>query len=167
MKLTKATPADLPAVCAFYRAVCEAMERGGLDMWHWGEYPSEAIVTADVRKGDLYLYREEERILGCVAINREQDEDYASLPWREEGEAGLFHRLAVAPDMQGRHLAGEMLTQVEEILRAQGCAVLRGDVYGGNAKALRLYERMGLRKVGAFRQDWGWEYPFYGLEKRL
>ena len=167
MKLTRAIEADIPAVCGFYRAVCEAMERGGLDMWHWGEYPSEAIVTADVRKGDLYLYREEERILGCVAINREQDEDYASLPWREEGEAGLFHRLAVAPDMQGRHLAGEMLTQVEEILRAQGCAVLRGDVYGGNAKALRLYERMGLRKVGAFRQEWGWEYPFYGLEKRL
>ena len=45
--------------------------------------------------------------------------------------------------------------------------VLRGDVYGGNAKALRLYEREGLKKVGAFRQEWGWAYPFYGLEKRL
>ena len=43
MKLAKATPADLPAVCAFYRAVCEAMERGGLDMWHWGEYPNGDI----------------------------------------------------------------------------------------------------------------------------
>ena len=167
MKLTKATPADLPAVCAFYRAVCEAMERSGLDMWHWGEYPNGDILAEDVRKGWLYMVREEGRILACVVVNQEAEDDYAGLPWREDGKAGLFHRLAVAPDMQGRHLAGAMLAQVEDILRAWGCAVLRGDVYGGNAKALRLYEREGLRKVGAFRQEWGWAYPFYGLEKRL
>ena len=167
MKLTQATAADIPAVCEFYRRVIAAMLAGGLDMWHWGEYPSEEILTRDIRKGDLYLYREEGRVLACVAVNQEAEDDYAGLPWQEEGKVGLFHRLAVTPECQGRHLAEGVMEGVKDVLRAQGCTVLRGDVYGGNPRALRLYQRIGMNFIGAFRQEWGWAHAFHAMETRL
>ena len=167
MMLTKAVPADLPAVCDFYQRVIASMLAGGLDMWHWGEYPNEAVLTEDVRQGWLYMVREEGRILACVAVNQEAEEDYAGLPWREEGQVGLFHRLSVAPESQGKHLAEGVMEGVKDILRAQGCTVLRGDVYGGNPKAMRLYQRIGMNFIGTFREDWGWEHVFHAMEKRI
>lgn len=164
--LTKATAADLPAICSVYRAACENMEAEGLDLWHWGVYPNEAIVREDVEKGWLYVCREGEAVLGCVCVNQVQAEEYASIPWQYEGHVGLFHRIAVSPLAQGRGLARLMLRDVEDILRAQGCTVLRGDVYSGNAKALRLYDRMGMRHAGQFRDKWCPD-PFFALEKRL
>ena len=80
---------------------------------------------------------------------------------------GVETSIYVRRDLRRLGLGRALHGALEEILRLQGCVVLRGDVYGGNAKALRLYEREGLKKVGAFRQEWGWAYPFYGLEKRL
>ncbi len=164
--LEKATMADFMEACEVYRAACENMEREGLDLWHWGVYPTAEIVEQDIRRGWLYLWREDETVLGVVCINRLQAEEYASIPWAYEGEVGLFHRIAVSPKAQGKGLAQKMLACVEDILRAQSCTVLRGDVYSGNPKALRLYDRMGMRQAGQFRDQWCPE-PFVALEKAL
>ncbi|MGN0778431.1 MAG: GNAT family N-acetyltransferase [Aristaeellaceae bacterium] len=167
MKLTQATAADIPAVCAFYQRVIASMIAGGLTMWKWGEYPSEAVLTEDIRQGWLYMVQEEGHILACVAVNQIAEDDYANLPWQEEGKVGLFHRLAVAPESQGKHLAEGVMEGVKDVLRAQGCTVLRGDVYGGNPKALRLYQRIGMNFICTFRQDWGWAHAFHAMEKRI
>lgn len=166
--LEKATMADFVEACTVYRDACENMEREGLDLWHWGMYPTAEIVEEDIRQGWLHLWREDETVLGVVCINRLQAEEYASIPWAYEGEAGLFHRIAVSPKAQGKGLAREMLACVEDILRAQGCTVLRGDVSCHNAKALRLYAKTGLRQAGKFHTDWCEEPDFaWGLEKEL
>ena len=164
--LIQAAEADIPALCSVYRAACENMEAEGLDLWHWGEYPNENIVREDVRQGWLYLCREGADVLGCVCVNQIQADEYAAIPWQFDGQAGLFHRIAISPLAQGKGLARRMLSAVEDILRTQGCTVLRGDVYSLNHKALRLYARFGMRQAGKFRDQFCPE-PFIAIEKEL
>ena len=164
--LEKAVKADYEAVCSLYREACEGMEQDGLDLWHWGEYPSAEIVEEDIRRGEMYVVRGEKGLLGCVCVNRTGDPEYAAVPWQFEGEAGLFHRIAVSRAAQGQGLAGRMLTEVEDILRGMGCTVLRGDVSAANHKALKLYARMGMTRPGSFNPEWG-NGMFYALEMKL
>lgn len=51
--------------------------------------------------------------------------------------------LAIAPDFEGRGLAGALLAHAETQARAQGCTRLTLSVFPGNARARALYERHG------------------------
>lgn len=164
--LEKATMADFAELCRLYEAVCGAMEATGLRQWHWGRYPAPQDVEEDLRQGWLYVYREEGEILCAMAVNQEQDPLYADIPWRYAGTPGLFHRVAVSPAAQGKGLARRALHEVEDILRAQGCTVLRGDTFSLNRNALRLYERLGMEKAGELHFA-GFAEPFIALEKKL
>ena len=163
-----ATPSDLESVCELYRAACEAMEQSGLDFWHWSDYPSETIIAHDIEQGWCYLWEEGGAILGAVCVNESQPADHAGIPWSYPGKAGHFQRVAVAPQSQGQGIARKMLTAVEDVLRARGCAVIHGDVFFRNERALRLYDRLGMRHAGSFPVNWS-ALPGYAiaLEKQL
>lgn len=166
--LRLATSADLQAVCALYCAACEAMAQSSLDIWHWGEYPSEAIITRDIDNGWCYLWEEDGAMLGAVCVNETQPADHAGIAWLYPGRAGHFQRVAVAPLAQGRGIARKMLSATEDVLRSRGCQVIHGDVFSRNERALRLYARLGMRHAGTFPVDWS-DTPGHAiaLEKQL
>ena len=166
MHLTRAVQADMADVCALYQAVVAAMEAAGLDQWEWGRYPSEEIVATDIAKGEMYILREDAEIIAAVCINQVQDAEYAQLDWHYGIKPGLFHRLAIAPHCQGRGLGYQVLTDVCDVLRAQGCDCLRCDTYSHNSAALRLYDRFGMRRAKQFFFPWK-EDPFVPFEKPL
>lgn len=166
--LRPAVTADLEAVCALYRSTCEAMAQSGLDLWHWGDYPNEAIITRDIANGWCFLWEEEGAILGAVCVNESQPADHAGILWLYPGKPGHFQRVAVAPSAQGRGIARKMLTAAEDVLRARGCAVIHGDVFSLNERALHLYDRLGMRRAGTFPVNWS-ALPGHAiaLEKQL
>lgn len=166
MQLTRAVQADYEAVCTLYQAVIAAMEASGLDQWQWGVYPSAEIVADDINQGEMYVLREEGEIIAAVCVNQVQDEEYAQLDWHFGVNPGLFHRLAIAPDCQGRGLGRVVLDGVCDILRDMGCDCLRCDTYSRNAAALRLYDRFGMRRARQFHFPWK-EAPFVPFEKPL
>ena len=57
MELIRATEQELDELLAFYRHVTDHMEEKGLQQWHWGRYPSEAMIQEDIGRGDLYYMR--------------------------------------------------------------------------------------------------------------
>ena len=166
--LRQAKAADYAIACDIYRAACEGMERAGLDLWHWGQYPSAEIVEEDVREGWLYLWEEEGEILGCIALNHLGDPAYEQITWQHEGKVGFFHRVAVSPLSQGKGIARRMMQNAQQILRDQGYTVMRGDVSRHNLKAIALYTKSGFCQVGKFHADWC-EAPdvAWGLEMEL
>ena len=56
--------------------------------------------------------------------------------------------LDVAPAWRRRGLAGRMMSDVEEQVRAAGAVGMALHVYNGNPGAIRFYERMGYSRVG-------------------
>ena len=166
MLLTKATQADFAPVCALYRAVCAAMNAAGNDQWVWGEYPNEDFLRKTLDADTLYVAREDDRLLCAVTVDTNFDPEYAQVNWLFGTKPGAFHRLAIAPEAQGMGLGRKIIADICEILRAQGCDVLRIDTYSPNENAQKLYAAIGMRKAGEVR-FFHREQPFHCFELPL
>ena len=132
MLLTKATAADFDAICALYEAVCAGMADSASPQWVWGEYPNEEFLRKSLDAGTLYIAKEDEKLLCAVTIDTCFDEEYESVNWLFGVKPGAFHRLAIAPDQQGKGLGKQVVEAVCDILRSQSCDTLRIDTYSNN-----------------------------------
>ena len=161
MMLEIAGMQDLEAVCALYQATCQEMQEAGLNQWNWGEYPSRDIVRDDLEAGRLYVARREGVLSCAVAVDREQEEQYAQVDWLFGQRPGSFHRFAVAQEWRGQGLGRRLLGEIREILREMGCDCLRCDTSAENARALHLYESEGMRRAGNvhYPPDLSKDYP--------
>ena len=149
MELIRAAEGDLQELLNLYERVAAEMEKSGLRQWHWGVYPTEEMIRDDVVQGLMYIQRIDGVIAGAVAVFNGIDEpEYAEVPWTCGVNPGYFHRLAVDPAMQGMGIAGGILDDVQQILRGQGCDSVRCDTNDKNARARRLYEKMGFSACG-------------------
>lgn len=168
--LIKAEAKDLQEICELYQATVKAMEDSGLTQWHWGIYPTEAMLAEDIELRRLYKMTDNGRIAACVMLGTDVDPEYDKVNWIFGTRPGLFHRLAVHPDFQGRGVGGMVLDDAEQILRDWGCDSLRCDTNADNERALKMYESRGMRRCGTC--TWGehthaTNKTFYCLEKRL
>ena len=148
LELIRAAGRDLDDLLTFYRIVADNMEEKGLQHWHWGRYPSEEIIRADIAAGNLYYMLEGDAIAAAVVLMVGQEPEYDDLSWSCGVRPGIFHRLAVHPSMQGAGLGGIVLDDVLQILRRSGCDCARCDTAEKNVHAIRLYEKMGFRRCG-------------------
>ena len=166
MTLERAVQSDFEAVCALYEKTIAAMHASGLRQWTWGRYPAADIVQEDIDKGWLYIAREGGEIVCAVCVNQVQDAEYAAIDWHYGVNPGLFHRLAISPDCQGRGHGRAALDAVCRILRDMGCDCLRCDTYSLNSAALRCYDGFGMRRATPFHFPWKQE-PFIPFEKPI
>ncbi|MDD6050761.1 MAG: GNAT family N-acetyltransferase [Clostridiales bacterium] len=148
MMLMKATAADFSAVCVLYRTICDQMAADDSPQWVWGVYPSDDILQESLAAGTLYVAREGETLLAAVTVDTCFEPEYEGVNWLFGTRPGAFHRLAIAPDQQGRGLGRKLLNDVMALLRDLGCDALRIDTYATNLHAQRLYESCGMRKAG-------------------
>ena len=145
MELIRATEQELDELLAFYRHVTDHMEEKGLQQWHWGRYPSEAMIREDIGRDDLYYMRVDGILAAAVVLMTGQEPEYDALHWSCGVRPGIFHRLAVHPSMQAAGLGGLVLDDVMQILRRSGCDCARCDTSEKNRHAIRLYEKLGFR----------------------
>lgn len=146
--LVKASQADYSAICALYEKVCRHMLEQGNRQWRWGGYPNGDLVQQDLDSQTLYIVREEGEILCAVCVVPQDDREHQGINWLFGGKVGMFHRLAIAPDAQGKGLGRKVMEEVIGILRAQGCDCLRCDTFCENHHALKLYRGLGMRDAG-------------------
>nr|MBR4280787.1 GNAT family N-acetyltransferase [Clostridia bacterium] len=166
MMLTKATINDFSAVCSLYEAVCAGMAGSESPQWVWGDYPNEDFLHRSLDAGTLYVAHEDGKLLCAVTIDTNFDPEYADVNWLYGGKPGAFHRLAIAPEYQGKGLGRKIIANVCDILRSQGCDTLRIDTYSNNEAAQKLYAAIGMRKAGEVR-FFHRELPFHCYELPL
>ncbi|MDH4051847.1 MAG: GNAT family N-acetyltransferase [Rubrivivax sp.] len=85
--------------------------------------------------------------VGCGATRRAAGADW-----------GEVKRMFVLPAHRGRHVASRLLATLEQRLAASGASWARLETGRDQPEALRLYERSGYRRCGAFGG-----YPDNGL----
>ena len=166
MILRLAREDDLPALYKLYRTVCEHLKSEGTEQWSWGKYPNKEIIEEDVRAGRLYCLYGEQGMIISVAVGTETTPAYEDVNWLFGVRPGVFHRLAVHPDLQDRGLGRKAFADVESILVYLGCDSLRCDAGEDNTRAARFYASMGLRKVGTVKRA-DRKVPYCCYEKRL
>ncbi len=166
MRVEQATIDDLTEIAALYDDVADALQRSPTNWagWRKGVYPTRAEAEAALPNGTLYILRDATGAIAATAIlNHDQPEPYLALAWpiAATGDAvAVVHTFMTRPDSLRRGFGAQMLRQLHDLAKAQGCRCVRLDTYQHNGPAKALYEKLGYQRVGLVDLGFG----AYGLD---
>ena len=162
--IVQSTEKDLLDVMYIYKACVEDMNRNGLFNWNTA-YPDFHNVIEDLRKGSIYIYKENHVSLGVVCLNEEQPEEYFQLKWKYPPPCLVVHRLAVHPKFRNRKLGEKLMNFAGELAQKRGYNSIRLDAITVNPSAMKLYKKAGYEQTGtiffSYQKD-----PFMCMERK-
>ena len=173
MRLELATQNDFDAIITFYDDVTERTpEMTTYARWQKGKHPTEEGINAYINEGSMYLYRDNGKIVGAMAVTMYQSEDYHAIDWSQQvadDEVAVIHILAVSPDSQGKGIGSEMIRETIRIALSKGMQAIRLDALASNTPAHKLYERLGFEYRGKqhlYAENTGWtDFYFFELKQ--
>ena len=119
----------------------------------------------------MYLYKENDTIVGAMAVTMYQGEDYHAIEWAkhvEDNEASVIHILAVNPDYQGTGVGAEMIREAINLSVDSGMKSIRLDALASNTPAHKIYKRIGFEYRGKqhlYAENTGWtDFLFFELK---
>jgi len=157
MIFRNAIDSDLPQIASLYRAAI------GTPGCTWNEsYPGAFELEHDFSSGNLYVLSEGETVIGAVSVvsPNELDDAYA---WDAQN-AKEIARVVISQDYRGRGLAVQMLSQLFEKLKQEGCAAIHLSAACCNTAAIKTYQRLDFAFLA---QAHLYGHQFYLCEKKL
>ncbi len=113
----------------------------------------------------MYLGEIDDQIASVFVLNQDCDEEYKNGNWQYTGcSYYVVHRLCVNPVFQGKGVGSGTMLMIEKLLREKGIETIRLDAFSLNPAALRMYEKLGYKKVGEVIWRKG---LFYLFEKKI
>ena len=150
--IRKATHRDIDAICAIYDAIHTEEEAGHAAIgWLRGIYPTKETACRALEADDLFVMVEEDNIIACGRINREQVDCYAEGKWHYDAapeEVMVLHTLVVDPALSHKGYGAAFLRFYEEFSKEHGCSYLRIDTNERNARARAFYKKHGYWEAG-------------------
>ncbi|WP_455539110.1 GNAT family N-acetyltransferase [Terrisporobacter sp.] len=133
----------------------------------WDEnYPKDKDFIKDIEGGDLYVYKEEDKIRGFVCINYMEPVEYDDLNWSKDEKCMVIHRMAVNSRFRNKGIGTKLMNFAEEVAMKNGVNYLKTDTYSMNTKMNSLFKKCNYKLVG--QMDFmGKEKPFNCYEKML
>ena len=170
MKINRATTENYESIIVFYDDVTDRtpdMER--FARWQKGKHPTHDGIRAYIEEGSMYLYKENDTIVGAMAVTMYQGTDYHAIEWSrqvQDNEVAVIHILAVSPDCQGKGIGAEMVREAIRRAQKSGMKAVRLDALASNTPAHRLYKSLGFEYRGQqhlYAENTGWT-DFYFFE---
>lgn len=165
IQIIKANPSDFQDVIELISACRQDLNDAGIHQWD-EQYPNPDGVARDLVDGKLYFASLEEKQVGMIVLNQDQEAEYSQIPWRYPGPCLVVHRLCVSPSCQGWGLGSALMRFAAQHAMDSGCASIRLDVYSGNPDAVRFYHTLGYTIAGQFTYP-SRSLPFHCMEKSI
>ncbi len=141
IRFRPARSADLPRVVEIYLSAYRALGR------YYYQNPDEA------RDYLRWCYEEEPEGFTVAETNGKIVGFISVHTWGEgQGRQGEIVEIAVDPAWQGHGLGKRLLQHAEEYARQRGCQQLFLWVGRENARAIRLYQKLGYEEVGRYER---------------
>jgi len=170
MIIHQATQADFKAVVAFYEdVIARTPGIAQYAQWHKDKHPTTEGLRSFIESKNLYVYKEDESIVGAFVLTMYQTKEYRGVDWRlqvADDEAAVIQTLATSPDRQGAGIGAKMVHEAARLARDHGMKVLRLDATATNTPVHKLYERLGFEWRGQqhlYAENNGW-LDFYFFE---
>ena len=172
MKLYRATIENYESIIAFYDDVTDRTpEIATFARWSKRKHPTLEGLKAYIEEGSMYLYKENDTIIGAMAVTMYQGEDYHAIEWSQQvadNKTAVIHILAVSPDYQGKGFGSEMVREAIRLAQDNGMQAIRLDALASNIPAHRMYERLGFEYRGKqhlYAENTGWtDFYFFELK---
>ena len=159
------TPAELDVIHALAHACRKHMRQNGIDQWD-ENYPDATILQNDIALNNLFVFRQNETVLGMVVLNETQDPEYAEIQWStSESDRNLVvHRLAVHPDHQRNGIARKLMDFSENWAKENGFDAIRLDTFSQNPRNQKFYKNRGYTELGSVFLSYKKKHPYYCYE---
>lgn len=160
IELTRALGKDIEEIMRILGEAREAQRRQGFVQWLDG-YPRKESVEHDVAAGAGWLFKEDDKTAGYVAIYYHDDEyERLSNIWKLRGSYGVVHRVALSDEFRGRGLASCLFSLFEDKIREEGVDLIRVDTGVENRAMQHLMLSRGYENLGAHDFVWGERLAF-------
>ena len=153
MEIRLAFPNEVDAVMKVIEDARKTLAKAGSDQWQNG-YPNDDIIIDDIISGQAYVALEEGELLAYAAVTKSPEVAYEAIyegAWQGgETEYLVFHRIAVAADVQGQGVAQTFL---EGLIEGFDYLDFRSDTHAENKPMQHIFEKLGFKKVGKVPVD--------------
>ena len=153
MEIRLAFPNEVDAVMKVIEDARKTLAKAGSDQWQNG-YPNTDIIIEDIISGQAYVALEEGELLAYAAVTKSPEAAYEAIydgSWEgRESEYLVFHRIAVAADVQGQGVAQTFL---EGLIEGLDYLDFRSDTHVENKAMQHIFEKLGFKKVGKVPVD--------------
>mgnify|MGYP000655905343 CR=1 FL=1 len=132
------------------------------------ENPSKDIFLADIEKKNLFIFKNDSGLIGCVALSYDKDIEYNDIKWLTKDDENLYvHRLAVEPKFQKQGIGRLLMDFAEDYARDKKLKSVRLDTFSKNERNNRFYKSRKYTQLDDVYFPDQSEFPFHCYEKIL
>ena len=139
MEIRLAFPNEVDAIMQVMEDAKKCLADSGSDQWQNG-YPNADIIIEDIISGQAYVALEDGELLAYVAVTKSPEAAYEAIyegNWQAgESEYLVFHRIAVAADVQGQGVAQTFL---EGLIEGFDYLDFRSDTHGLQTRSCSIF----------------------------
>ena len=153
MELRLAFPNEVDTIMQVIEGAKKCLAEAGSTQWQNG-YPDADTIIEDIISGQAYVALEEGELLAYAAVTKSPEKAYEAIydgNWEgRESEYLVFHRIAVASDVQGQGVAQTFL---EGLIEGFDYLDFRSDTHAKNKAMQHIFEKLGFKQVGKVPVD--------------
>ena len=153
MEIRLAFPNEVDTIMQVIEGAKKCLAEAGSTQWQNG-YPDADTIIEDIISGQAYVALEEGELLAYVAVTKSPEKAYEAIydgNWEgRESEYLVFHRIAVASDVQGQGVAQTFL---EGLIEGFDYLDFRSDTHAKNKAMQHIFEKLGFKQVGKVPVD--------------
>ena len=153
MEIRLAFPNEVDAIMQVIEEAKKCLADAGSTQWQNG-YPNTETIIDDIISGQAYVALEEGELLAYAAVTKSPEKAYEAIydgNWEgKEAEYLVFHRIAVASDVQGKGVAQTFL---EGLIEGFDYQDFRSDTHDQNKVMQHIFEKLGFKQVGKVPVD--------------
>ena len=153
MEIRLAFPNEVDAIMQVIEEAKKCLAEAGSTQWQNG-YPDADTIIEDIISGQAYVALEEGELLAYAAVTKSPEKAYEAIydgNWEgKEAEYLVFHRIAVASDVQGQGVAQTFL---EGLIEGFDYLDFRSDTHDQNKVMQHIFEKLGFKQVGKVPVD--------------
>ena len=153
MEIRLAFPNEVDAIMQVIEEAKKCLADAGSTQWQNG-YPNTETIIDDIISGQAYVALEEGELLAYAAVTKSPEKAYEAIydgNWQgKDAEYIVFHRIAVASDVQGKGVAQTFL---EGLIEGFDYLDFRSDTHDQNKVMQHIFEKLGFKQVGKVPVD--------------
>lgn len=159
-----ATYNDIDSLLIITKACAAYMIKNTIYQWN-ETYPNQKVFEQDVKRKELYVLKNHNKLIGCIVISTKMDAEYKGVKWLTSNNNNIYiHRLAIHPNQQGKGYAQKLMGFAESFAISNNYTSIRLDTFSQNTRNQKFYELRGYKKLGNVYFPKQSEHPFYCYE---
>ncbi len=155
---------EISEILSMTNACALHMQEKGIFQWN-KHYPSKAVFLTDLKRNELYVLLQEDKVIGAIVLTPLIDKEYLPVKWLTENGNNLYvHRLCVHPNYQGKGYAQMMMDFAENHAIAHLYDSVRLDTFSQNRRNQKFYKKRGYERLGNIFFPKQSTHPFHCYE---